>query len=127
MKKYTLSIVFGLMIIAAMSSCFHHHGHNVSISISDDDDEYEMDAAYRRSQTHAVQVYLNDHLLSNTTVSLNNDFVDEEITLDDKTTFYINANPGSLHINIDKTENTEEQCERVRQVCEGLKEILADN
>jgi hypothetical protein len=127
MKKYTLSIAFAFIILTALSSCFHHHNHDISVSISDDEDEYEMEANYKRSQTHAVQVYLNDHLLTGNMKLSRNDQVDEEITLDDKTTFYINSNPGSLQIKIDKTENTEEQCERIRQACEDLKEILAKN
>ena len=127
MKKYALSIVLGLVILAAMPSCFHFNDHDISISVSDDDDEYEMDADYSRSQTHAVQVYLNDHLLNGEIRLKHNDHIDKEITLDDKTTFYINSEPGSLNIKIDKTKNSEEQCERVRQACEDLKGILADN
>jgi hypothetical protein len=127
MKKYALSIILVLMILATMPSCFHFNDHDISISVSDDDDEYEMDADYKRSQTHAVQVYLNDHLLNGHVRLRRNDHIDKEITLDDNTTFYINSNPGSLQIKIDKTENSEEQCERVRQACEDLKEILADN
>ena len=127
MKKNSLSIVLALIILAALPSCFHFNDHDISISISDDDDEYEMDAAFSRNQTHAVQVYLNDHLFNKGTKLNHYDFVDKEITLDDKTTFYINSNPGSLHIKIDKTENSEEQCERIRVACEDLKEILADN
>ena len=125
MKKNKLSIVLGLVILAAMSSCFHNH--NISISISDDEDEYEMEADYSRSQAHAVRVYLNDHLLNDEIKLKRNEHVDKEITLDDKTTFYINSNPGSLHIKIDKTENSEASCERIRVACEDLKEILADN
>ena len=127
MKKYALSIVLGLMILAGLSSCFHFNDHDISISISDDDDEYEMDADYKRNQTHAVQVYLNDHLLNGEIKLKRNGYVDREITLDDKTTFHINSNPGSLNIRIDKTENSEESCERIRVACEDLKEILADN
>ncbi len=126
MKKQTLSLAIGLMIIAGLSSCFHRHN-DISISVSDDEDEYEMEADYRRNQSHAVQVYLNNHLLTNSNVSIHNGFVDDEVTLDDKTTFYINTNPGELNIRINKNENSEESCERVRQVCEELKEILANN
>ena len=126
MKKQTLSLAIGLMIIAGLSSCFHRHN-DISISVSDDEDEYEMEADYRRNQSHAVQVYLNNHLLTNSNVSIHNGFVDDEVTLDDKTTFYINTNPGELNIRINKNENSEESCERVRQVCEELKQILADN
>ena len=126
MKKNTVSIVLGLVIPSMMSSCFHLH-HDISISVSDDEDEYEMEADYRKNQSHAVQVYLNNHLLNNRGVSIHNGFVDDEITLDDKTTFYINTNPGELSIRINKNENSEESCERVKQICEELKQILADN
>lgn len=126
MKNYTVSVALGLMMIGGMSSCFHH-GHDISISVSDDEDEYEMEADYRRSQSHAVQVYLNNHLLENGNVHIRNGFIDDEVTLDDKTTFYINTHPGELSIRINKNENSEESCKRVREVCEELKQILADN
>jgi hypothetical protein len=127
MKKNTLSLVLVLMILTAISSCFHFSDHDISISVSDDDDEYEMEADYQRSKTHAVQVYLNDRLLNGEIKLKRNDLVDREVTLDDNTTFYINAEPGSINIKIDKTKNSEEQCEKIRIACEDLKEILADN
>jgi hypothetical protein len=126
MKNYAVSVALGFMMIAGMSSCFHHHN-DISISVSDDEDEYEMEADYRRSKSHDVQVYLNNHLLTSSNVSIRNGFVDDEVTLDDKTTFYINTNPGELSIRINKNENSEESCERVRQICEELKQIIADN
>ncbi|MFM6925835.1 MAG: hypothetical protein ACKOU7_10070 [Ferruginibacter sp.] len=125
MKIYALSVVLGLMILATAPSCLHISDHDVSVTVSDDEDEYEMDADYSRSKSHAVRVYLNDHLLDGKIRIKHNDYVDKEITLDDNTTFYINAHPGRLQIKIDKTENSEAQCERVRLACEDLKEILA--
>lgn len=125
MKKQFILVVLGLMIVSALSSCFHNH--DISISISDDEDEYEMEAVYQRNQTRAIRAYLNEHLLSNNAVSFKSKAMDEEITLDDHTTFYINSYPGELTIKIDKTKNSEESFERVRQACEEIKEILADN
>lgn len=122
MKNYALSLVLGLMMIAGMSSCFHHR-HDMSISVSDDEDEFEMDADYGRNRSHAVQVYLDEHLLNNGR-SLK---TTGEIILDDKTTFYINSNPGQLTIRINKNENSEESCERVREICEDIKVIIEDN
>jgi hypothetical protein len=127
MKKNILSVVLGLMIVIATPSCFHFNDDNVSISVSDDENEYEMEADYQRRKTRAVQVYLNDHLLNGEVKLKRNDHVSREITLDDNTTFYINSNPGNLQIKIDKTENSEESCEKVRRACEDLKEILASN
>ena len=124
MKKHFIAVVFGLMTLTFLSSCFHDH--YISISISDDDDEYEMDALYQKRKTHAVQVYLNDHLLNNR-LSVKHRWKDEVVTLDDDTKIYLNSYPGELRIKIDKTENSEESCDKVKQVCEELKDILADN
>ena len=125
MKKYFFSAVPLLIFMLSFSSCFHDH--NISVSINDDEDEYEMDASFQRKQTHAVQVYLNDNLLVNGSEWHRNDEVEKEITLDDNTTFYIDASPGELRIKIDKTENSEQSCEKLRQVCEDIKDLLADN
>lgn len=125
MKKHFIYTLPGFIFLVILSSCFHNH--NISISISDDEDEYEMDASYRKNQTHKVRAYLNEHLLNRSVVSFKTRSMDEEITLDDNTTFYINSHPGELRIKIDKTENSDESFEKVRQVCEDLKDILADN
>jgi hypothetical protein len=124
MKKYLIPVVLGFSFLALMSSCFFCE-HDMSVTISDDDDEYEMDASFNRNKTHAVQVYLNEHLLNNRVAFRNRD--DEEITLDDNTTIYITTHPGQVSIKIDKEENSEESCEKVRRVCEDLKDIVADN
>jgi hypothetical protein len=125
MKKLFISAVLGLLLLPAMSSCFHHH--NISISISDDEDEYEMEASYRKNQTRAVQAYLDEHLPNNRIVSFKNESGNDEITLEDNTTIYVKSYPGKLKIKIDKSVNSEESCEKVKQICEDLKDILADN
>ncbi|MEO6252815.1 MAG: hypothetical protein ABIO79_05900 [Ferruginibacter sp.] len=127
MKKHFIYTLPGFIFLIVITSCFHGRDHNISITTTDDEDEYEMEASYRRSQTHAVQVYLNEHLINSSIRSFKNRSIDDEITLDDKTTVYINSYPGELRIKINKTENSDESCERVREICEELKEILADN
>lgn len=126
MKKHFIQTLPGMLFLLLLSSCFHNH--NVtSISISEDEDEYEMDASYRKSKTHQVRVYLNENLLDNSTVLVKNKPVKKEITLDDNTSFYLDAHPGELRIKIDKSDNSEASCKKIRLVCEGLKEILEDN
>ena len=128
MKKHFIYTVPGFIaFLLVMSSCFHVHDRDISITTTDDDDEYEMEASYGRNRTHAVQVYLNEHLINSSSRAFRNKTIDDEITLDDKTTVYINSYPGELRIKINKTANSEESCERVRELCEELKEILEDN
>lgn len=125
MKKQVILMFPGLFFLIVMSSCFHNH--TVSVSIMDDEDMYEMQAMYKKNKTHAVQVYLDEQLLNNSLVSVKDEFDEHQIILDDNSTVYINSNPGELIIKIDKTTNSEETCEKVKQVCENLKLILTDN
>jgi hypothetical protein len=122
MKKFLVPAAAMLMI--AFTSCFHHHN-DMSVTISENDEAFEMDAAYRKSKTHDVEVYLNDHLL-NGAVTIRNKR-GEEIILDDDTKFNLRSRPGRLHISIDKSENPEASCEKIRIVCEDLQDILEDN
>lgn len=112
-------------MLIGLSSCFHHH--DVSVTISDDEDEYEMDAVYKKEQIHDVEVCLNEQLLTSGKISIKNLSGDEKITLDGKTRVYINSAPGELNIKVDKRENTEESYEKVKVLCEDLKDILAHN
>lgn len=125
MKINIFSVVFILVIMTALPSCVHFHDDDVSVSISEDEDEFEMDADYRKNQSNKVQVYLNDHLL-NGRVKVKRGHINREITLDDNTSFYVNADPGRLYIKIDKDENSAASLERIKLVCEDLKIILAE-
>ena len=128
MKKHFIYTVPGFIFLLVITSCFHMHERDISITTTDDEDEYEMQASYGRNRAHTVQVYLNDHLINMSNRSSRKKFIDDEITLDDKTTVYINNTyPGQLRIKINKAANSEESCERVRELCEELKEILEDN
>ncbi|MGB4843488.1 MAG: hypothetical protein WBP16_03425 [Ferruginibacter sp.] len=124
MKKSFISTLPGLILLIALSSCFHNH--NFSISISDDEDEYEMDARYQKSRTHAVEVYLNEHLIKKGSVSFKKELKDNEIMLDDNTIVYINSYPGKLKIKVDKDKNRGKSCEAVKEVCEDIKDLLVD-
>ena len=125
MKKYLLAVMLGLILAAGTSCVFYND--NLSVSVSDDEDEYEMDASFQNRKTHAVQVYVNDHLLINSSKWRNGDEVEKEVRLDDNTKFSLNASPGELRIRIDKTANSEASCEKIRIACEDIKELLTNN
>jgi hypothetical protein len=126
MKKFIVPFALGFILISAMSSCFHRHN-DFSIRFSDDDDEFEMEADYPRHQSHNVKVFLNDQLLNHVAHRGRHSFKNEEITLDDNTTFYIDAAPGEVNIRVDKDENSEEGYIRVKELCQGLKLVIEDH
>jgi len=124
MKKEFLLAGSAFFFLAVFSSCFRSH--EISVYESDSEDEYRIKINYKKDQTHTVRLFLDEHL-KNHIVSFKNAAVDREIILDDNTEVYINSRPGRLRIKIDKTENSEESCERIKVVCEEIKAILEEN
>lgn len=123
MKKQFVLWACGLFLVAVFSSCFRDH--NISISVSDEEDVYRMTAKFDRSRTWAVRRYLNEHLHRHNSRSFKNSSIDGSVTLDDGTSFYMLSRPGRLKIKMDKTENSEEACAKVKDMCEDIKDILA--
>lgn len=123
MKKQFVLIAGAMFLLTVFSSCFRNH--DISISISDNEDVYRMTAKFDRDRTRAVRRYLNAHLHTNRSISFKNSTDDREIMLDDGTSLYILSRPGRLKIKMNKTDNSEEACARVKDMCEDIKEILA--
>lgn len=46
--------------------------------------------------------------------------MDADITLDDKTTFYVKKSPGFLNIKFDKEKNSEEAFTKLKEYWKGL-------
>ncbi|HMI78614.1 MAG TPA: hypothetical protein VK484_07460 [Ferruginibacter sp.] len=121
-KRRSLYITLFFSVVIALSSCFHDH--DMSISINDDDDVYRMTATFERDQSGAVHRIINAHLHQHD-MSFDQGSVDTNVRLDDGTSFYIRTRPGRLKIKFDRSENTEESCKWLEEMCEEIKEELA--
>ena len=121
MKK--LAIVLSVLLpVIAMLSCGFPHG-SISIKHSQYDHYYEMTARFNPEKTTKVDKYLDQELASGD-MSFINTQMDGEITLDDKTTFYIKKSPGYLNIKFDKQKNPAEAYYKVKSVCEGINDVV---
>lgn len=123
-KRKLLYAALFLSIAVALSSCFHDH--DISISVNDDEEVYKMRASFNEDRTRTVERIINAHLNQHPSLSFKRGFVDTVLTLDDGTRFHIKARPGKLRINFDKTEISAEGCERLKEICEEIKEALAE-
>ena len=83
-----------------------------------------MNANFSRHKTKAIERYMERVLGPQTNMSFINSQIDGDIALDDNTTFYIEKHPGHLKIKLDKYKNSEAGYEEVRDMCEGIKEML---
>lgn len=127
-KRNLLYAALIVSVVLALSSCFHDHDfdhHNISIRINDNEDVYRMRAYYDDDLTGEVQRVINTHLKQHHSNALIRWNTEKEITLDDGTVVYIKTKPGRLKIKVDKTENPEEGCERVKEMCDEIKDVLA--
>src|SRR5215469_13375301 len=112
MKKRT--ILFYAVMIICLSSCrWYDHG-NIDISYSEWSHYYLMKAHFNRHKTRAVEEYMNDRIGDRGDMSFVNTRIDGQITLDDRTTFYIKKYPGFLEIKLDKDQNDFDSYQRVK-------------
>lgn len=122
-KRNLLYAALIVSVVLALSSCFHDH--DIHIRVNDDEGVYRMRASYDEDLTDEVQRVINAHLKQHHSNALIHWNTEKEITLDDGTVVYIKAKPGRLRIKVDKTENPEEGCENIRQMCDEIKDVLA--
>lgn len=128
MKNKFFLIAGCVFLMSLLSSCFNHHGNDVAISIREDEDEYRLTARFDDGKTRTVQNYIKDYTASNNIFKhAGHGEIDATVTLDDNTRFYIKSQEGRLKIKLNKEENSEESCERIKEMCEGVKELLAEN
>src|SRR6186713_2543221 len=104
MKKLAI-LLFVLLPLLSIISCGFPDG-SISIKHSQYDHYYEMTAKFNPEKTTEVDRWL-DKELSSGDVSFTNTEIDGDITLDDKSVFYIKKSPGFLNIKLDKEKNSD--------------------
>jgi len=67
---------------------------------------------------------MNDKIGRRNNVSFSDTRIDGRLTLDDRTTFFIKKFSGHVEIKLDKGENSPGSYERIKSLCEGIKEVL---
>lgn len=121
-------IIAVLLIIVVLFSCHYHHNSNdVAVSISEDEDEYRFSAKFDESKTKMIQNFMSNRFTGNEIFNGGNVKIDATTTFEENAPVYIKFHPGRLKIKFNKEENTEASCEHVKDMCEGIKELLAQN
>ena len=126
-----LLIALCIFFLYGFSSCYNDsyfsNSDDVSISIQESDDIYKMSASFDERKTRKVKNYISDYTGDNGLFkSGGNVVMDAATTFGDNIKVYIKFRPGKLKIKLDKDENSEEAYNEVKDMCEGIKELLAD-
>jgi hypothetical protein len=104
---------------------FEIYDHGINISVTENFDSYQFTANYNAENTARVQSYINNCISPNSLFQSENDYMDINTTLSDRTKFYIKESPGRLKIKLDKPENSCSSYMRIKKMCEGIKNVLA--
>jgi hypothetical protein len=129
MKKNFILLAVGIFLTGMFSSCYNYsyNDDDVAISIKENSNEYKLLARFDKNKTKAVQNYIEDYTANIGLFKAGNNKVDGIVTLNDNTTVYIKFKKGRLKIKLDKEQNSEQSYEKIKEMCEGIKELLAGN
>lgn len=118
MKMKTL-LISQIAMLAMLISC---NNGDVSIAVKDEDDYYRFKAQFDDNLSPEVSRFLNDQL---STVRIDPEKDSKIITvLPDQTRITLETSPGELMVYLDKDENSSDSYHRVKNLCEGVKDVI---
>ena len=104
---------------------FEANNRGIAISVNESEDIYKFSASYYSGDTKRVRAYINHCVQPGNLIPTGNDYMDITTSLPDNTKFYIKESPGKLRIELDKTRNSLNSYMRIKNMCEGIKNLLA--
>lgn len=94
------------------------------LTLEESETEYSISAVYYVAKNKKVESVLNDYLKQSDDPSFKNTKLDANLTLSDKTNFYIKFYPGRLLIKFNKQKNTSKALFRFKEMGRELKRFL---
>ena len=125
MKKLIPLIALIALACVTFMSC-RYNDRDIRITYNDADRYYSMNAYFSKKKIRAVERYMDRMLGDASDMSFVNSRINGKIALEDHTIFYIKKLPGHIKIELDKSENSEGSCERIREMCEGIEDVIID-
>lgn len=97
---------------------------STTVEISENEKTLKLEASFNKGKTMDVYRYINSSIAPSSLFSSEDDDLDVTTSLQDGTTFQIKAYRGELTLTFDKRSNTRKGYERVKELCEGVKEVV---
>ncbi|MCF0069176.1 hypothetical protein LZD49_01750 [Dyadobacter sp. CY261] len=115
--KYLITV---LAIAALFSSC--HRSGETNVKVKDTDDYYRFSAVFDESLSSRISKFIGEEV---SPVHINPDIDSKVITvLSDNTKLTVETSPGEVMVYLDKDENGPASYHRVKNMCEGIKDII---
>lgn len=106
-------------MLALLISC---NNGDVRIAVKDEDDYYRFKARFDDNLSRDVSEFLNDHI---SPVRIDPERDSKIVTvLPDQTRVTLESSPGEVMIYLDKDENSRDSYHRIKNLCEGVKDVI---
>jgi hypothetical protein len=122
-KQISLFFVLTSLLFAG---CIHIHGGSTDVTFTESGRYFSMKARFNANRTKTIEQYMDQQLGSQTSMSFVNTRIDGRISFDGETSLYIRKYPGYLQIKLDKDQNSPDSYHHIREMCEGIKDLLAN-
>lgn len=110
-----------IALVALLVSC---NSGEVYVKVKDHDDYYRFTAKFNPDLSPRISRFISNEI---TTVRINPESDSKIVTvLNDNTKLSIESSPGEVMVYLDKEENGPASYHRVKNMCEGIKNIIAD-
>lgn len=117
--KIKLVLICQMALVAFLVSC---NNGDVNIAVKDEDDSFRFKAHFDDDLSPYVSEFLNDHI---SPVRIDPEKDSKVVTvLPDQTRLTVESAPGELMIYLDKDENSRDSYHRVKNLCEGVKDVI---
>ncbi|ASU35491.1 hypothetical protein [Mucilaginibacter xinganensis] len=103
---------------------FTRNNDDITIAVAETDDAYTYTASFSEAATGRVQDYINHSIRPNSLFRSSHDYFDVNTTLADQTNFYVKESPGELRIRINKHKNSTASYLRIKNMCNGISNVL---
>jgi hypothetical protein len=121
MKKIFLSIA--IVILTVTFGCEMGAG-SQSITVVNNESGYSFTAKYPKHKTDDVVTFLKDELAGNKIFSNAEVKQKGDVILKDGSKFYFEIQPGYTKIDFKKRDNSEENFQKLTELCMGIKAVL---
>lgn len=119
-----LKIILLMLSLSILSSC--NNSDDVKIAVKDSDDEYQFTAYFDKNKMEKIIKVIDQNIVP-TTISSDDDKIDVTTTLEDKTKFELEYEPGEVMIKLNKNENSKSSYSRIKKMCEEIKRTIGEN
>jgi len=118
MKNKILAASAWILLLSVCFAC--GNSGDLEVSVVDNDDTYAFFAKYDGKKTKDIRDFINGQIKPARVI------LDEEITvtLNDKTEFELKESDQKIRIRLDKVKNSAASYDRVKELCNGIKEVI---